>query len=129
MPTRFIPMSDDEQKFAALIDRVFTDQKFAQSMRDDPVHALQSAGYALTAQQKEALKNPKVFTTSGAEDAVALSFVRPAVRILTRGTRPVVRVVTKGTQPVVQVVANTVVSVEEAKAAHLVEAEESSEKS
>jgi hypothetical protein len=132
MPTRFIPISEDEQKIAALIDRVFTDQKFAQSMHKDPVHALQSAGYTLTDQQKEKLQHPTVFTSSGSEDAVGLSLIRPAVRILTRGTRPVTNVITKGTQPAVQVAVNSVIAVKASSVAHLVEeveAEEPPEKS
>jgi hypothetical protein len=113
MPTQYVPLSDDEQRIAALIDRIFTDKKFAQAMSNDPATALQSAGYKLTARDKQRLKNPKVFSTSGSEAEISLSFVRPAVRILTRGTRPVVRVITKGTQPAVSVATNTVISARE----------------
>jgi hypothetical protein len=131
MPTRYIPMSDDEQKFAALVERVFSDQSFANSMQSDPAKALAQAGYHLSETQREQLKRQKSNEISehlnralaGAE-VPAISLVRPVVSIVTKGTRPAVSVVTKGTQPAVSVVVNTVVAVEESRAHPIQEATE-----
>ena len=131
MPTRYIPMSEDEQKFATLVERVFTDQSFANSMQSDPAKALGEAGYQLTEAQKAKLKSQKATEFSehmsnmmaGAE-VPAVSLVRPVVSIITKGTRPAVSVVTKGTQPVVSVAVNTVVKVEESQVPAIQEAPE-----
>jgi hypothetical protein len=111
MPERFIPLSEDEQKFAEVVDRVFTDQAFAKRMLREPAGALAQAGYQLTTQQKDAIKRAQAI-----EDvSLTIPKVKPVVRILTKGTKPVVRVVTKGTSPVVSVVTNTVVAVRESR--------------
>jgi|ERR1044071_4250041 hypothetical protein len=130
MPTRYIPISDDEQKLAGVIERIFKDQNFARAMESNPAQALESAGYKLTQHEKDSLKQaPQVVRAAGTEDAIHLAaFVRPVVSIITRGTRPAVSVVTKGTQPVVSVVTGTVVAVQEAKAPHLMESAEEEKK-
>ena|ERR1700688_4074537 len=116
MPVRYIPVSEDEQKFAALVDRVFTDQHFAKSMQETPAAALEKAGYSLTAAQKQTLATAHAahVTIPQAEGSLAFPLVRPVVSVITRGTRPVVSVVTKGTQPVVSVAVNTILAVEAA---------------
>ena len=125
MPTRYIPMSDDEQKFAALVDRVFSDQAFAKTMQSDPANALTQAGFKLTAQQTAALKSHKALVLpDGGDQFMAFPLTRPVVNIITKGTKPVVRVVTKGTQPAVQVAVNTVVAVQESTAHPLQEVPE-----
>jgi len=118
MPELYIPISEDEQKFSALVERVFADPKFANSMRDTPAHALEQAGYKLTANQKKTLESqPHRFqATAVPEGALAFPLTRPIVNVITRGTRPVVSVVTKGTQPVVSVAVNTILAVSESKA-------------
>jgi hypothetical protein len=125
MPTRYIPMSDDEQKFSALIDRVFTDPAFAKSMQANPAAALTQAGYTLTPAQTEQLKRAAPLQIPEVGDQfVAFPLTRPLVSVLTKGTRPVVRVITKGTQPAVQVAVNTVVSVQASTAPELGESPE-----
>jgi hypothetical protein len=120
MPTRYIPMSEDEQKFAALLDQIFTDQNFAKAMQTDPAKALSRAGYELTAAQAERLRRAKLSETPDlGGDTMAFPLTRPLVSVLTKGTKPVVRVVTKGTQPAVQVAVNTVIAVQESKAPEL----------
>jgi hypothetical protein len=113
MPTRFIPLSEDEQKFGKLIDRVFTDEAFAKAMRTDAVSALETAGYHLTPAQAHVVKAGGATTVAAADPDVAIAFplTKPLVNIITRGTKPAVRVATKGTQPVVSVAINSVVSI------------------
>jgi hypothetical protein len=82
-------LSQQEKKFADVVDRVIADPKFAKTMQDDPTGALTSAGFRLTAAQKSALRNPRLVT---GDEASARSWTRPVVRILTKGTRPVVSV-------------------------------------
>lgn len=131
MPTRYVPMSEDEQKFAALVERVFSDPAFAKAMQTDPAKALAGAGYQLTAAQTAQLKSPKPAEIPGLDleqlaAAPAASLIRPVVNIITKGTKPVVRVITKGTAPAVNVVTNTTVAVEESRAHPLQELPEES---
>jgi len=105
-------VSDQEQQFGELVQRVFNDPAFAKSMQQHPAEALKQAGYHLTPEQIKAISETK--TVSG--EALNISIVRPVVNIITKGTKPVVTVVTKGTQPVVSVVTGTVVVAKEAMA-------------
>jgi hypothetical protein len=114
MPEQYIPQSEEEQKFGELVERIFSDPKFANSMRTNPERALKSAGYELSAKQRKALAKPNIYDKfETPELSVNISIVKPVVRILTKGTKPVVRVVTKGTQPAVSVVTGTIVAVRE----------------
>lgn len=87
--------SSQDQQFSALVGRIFTDPKFAQSLEQNPEQALRSAGYNLNEHQLTALKKGAAETRGLATsdpNAVA-AFVRPVVSVLTKGTRPVVSVV------------------------------------
>jgi hypothetical protein len=126
MPDRYIPISEDEQKFGALLERVLTDEKFAQELRERPVVALQQAGYHLTERDKKVIESQRIAEDTelaqGVTDVTELAFplTKPVVSILTKGTKPVVRVVTKGTQPAVSVAVNTVIAVRESTAPPLI---------
>jgi hypothetical protein len=80
--------SEDEKKFAALMGRIFADEKFAADMEKNPAQALQQAGFQLDDDQRNSLQ------ASGGDAALRIPTVRPVVRVLTRGTQPVVQVVT-----------------------------------
>src|SRR5580698_7417588 len=84
----------DQEKFAALIGRVFTDKEFAKAVESNPAEALKSAGYTLTPEQVHNMKQP----LGSHVDAFPW-------------TKPVVSILTKGTQPVVQVAVNTILTV------------------
>jgi len=124
MPTKFIPVSEDEQKFGALVERIFNDQAFAKSMQSHPAQALQQAGYHLTPAQSEALAHAKPHAVSTNPQELAIPLTRPLVSVITKGTRPVVTIVTKGTQPVVSVAINSVVVAAEAAPTTLMSQEE-----
>jgi hypothetical protein len=114
MPTRFIPVTEDEQQFSKLLEKIISDTSFAKEMQSHPADALKKAGYHLTTQQAQGLKSAKLtpaLSGPAAEAQLAFPLTRPVVSIITRGTRPVVSVVTKGTQPVVSVAVNTVITV------------------
>jgi putative modified peptide len=131
MPTRFIPITEDEQQFSKLLERIITDKAFAKEMQSQPAEALQKAGYQLTKQQAQGLKSAKLapaVSGPGAEAQLAFPLTRPVVSIITRGTRPVVSVVTKGTQPVVSVAVNTILAVSTAPTTPLTAGEVSTKK-
>jgi hypothetical protein len=86
-----MPNLAQDKKIAAAIDRVFTDPTFAKSMQKDPAGALASAGLRLNAMQKERLGH----LIKLPEEVVAISWTRPVVRILTKGTQPAVQVLVK----------------------------------
>ncbi|MFF0343419.1 hypothetical protein [Kribbella sp. NPDC004875] len=115
MPDRYIPVSESEQQFAMLLERVLTEPSFAEAMDSDPVQALNDAGYDLDGQQVEAIRASRRFEQPEVlgDDQLAFPLTKPLVSIITKGTKPAVRVVTKGTQPAVSVAVNTVVLVEE----------------
>ncbi|MEV4260516.1 hypothetical protein [Kribbella sp. NPDC049584] len=117
MPDRYIPVSESEQQFAALLERVLTEPSFAEAMDSDPVQALAEAGYELDDQQVEAIRSSERFEQPEAlgDDQLAFPLTKPLVRIITKGTKPAVSVITKGTQPAVQVGVRTVIAVEESK--------------
>lgn len=120
MPTQYIPISESEQQFASLIDRIFTEKDFAKLMETNPTVALQKAGYKLTAAQKRKIKNAQLLPLPDRELVAASGIISkvlttPAVRVITKGTKPAVSVITKGTQPAVSVAVKTVIAVEPAK--------------
>lgn len=120
MPTRFIPISEDEQKFSRLVEKILKDRSFARAMQNNPAEALEEAGYELTPSQVRKLRTSgselEAAAVSAGEQAAIPLVVRPVVTIITRGTRPVVSVVTKGTRPVVSVAVQTIIPVSAAPA-------------
>jgi hypothetical protein len=115
MAEQTMRLSEDEQKFAGLVERIFTDQNFARAMEANPAEALHQAGFTLTDQQRQQLASGAHAEALRHPEAAIPAIVRPAVSVLTRGTRPVTTIVTRGTQPVVQVVTGTIVRVQEAE--------------
>lgn len=69
-----------EQKFAALIDKALDDRDFARSMQTNPAQTLECAGYQLTAEEKESLRNPHRIAVPGNEDTPALLYIYPNVK-------------------------------------------------
>ena len=117
MPTQYIPMSESEQEFAALVDRIFTEKDFARLIETQPVTALEKAGFKLTAAQKRKIKTAKLLPEADLEflakaGIVSKVLTTPAVRVITKGTQPAVSVITKGTKPAVSVAVNTVIALE-----------------
>ena len=76
----------DQQQFANLVGRIFTDPQFADALERNPEQALQQAGITLSAEQRSAIARQQ---GSHADAAAARAIVMPAVRVL---TRPVVQV-------------------------------------
>ncbi len=121
MPDRYIPMSESEQQFARLLERIFMDEEFARSMDSDPEATLRAAGVELNEAQVAGIREARRFETPEelGDDQLGIPLTRPAVQILTKGTKPAVRVITKGTQPAVSVAVNTILVVEESNAPEL----------
>src|SRR5437879_3347809 len=108
MPATAVSLSTTEQQFADTVDRIFNDASFQAQMQSNPVAALQSAGWTLTAQQQQAINTPPGYSLPASTDQyVAIPLTKPLVNVITKGTKPVVTVITKGTAPVVSVVVNT----------------------
>lgn len=107
MPERLIPISESEQQFARLVERVFTDQEFADSVRSDPEAALLRAGFELDESQRAALREARRLEVPGElpEDFMAVPLaVAPVIRIASGLTRPATR---PGVNVAVDVVAGT----------------------
>lgn len=87
--------SAQEQAFAQLVGRIFTDDKFAQALEKDPQQAIKSAGIDLNDNQLRALATSRVDQrmVASSDGAQVAAFVRPVVSVLTKGTRPAVSVV------------------------------------
>ena len=60
MPGHFTAVSEDEQKFGALIERIVTDENFAQALRDKPAQTLEEVGFKLTTGDREALEKARL---------------------------------------------------------------------
>jgi hypothetical protein len=83
-----------EKQFAEIVGRIFKDDKFAESLEQNPEKALRDAGFQLDEQQVKALHAGKAEVHNVAAAAGTAAFVRPVVSVLTKGTRPAVSVIT-----------------------------------
>jgi hypothetical protein len=95
MPDRDGPTSENEQQFARLVDRIFADEEFARAMDSDPEATLREAGVELGEPQLAGIRQVRRFEVPDdlGDGQNAISWTRPVVQILTKGTRPVVNVV------------------------------------
>jgi hypothetical protein len=82
-----------DQQFSAIVNRIFSDQKFANALEQNPEKALTDAGFKLSAAQTKALHSGAAEARKVAVDPLVASWVRPVVSVLTKGTQPVVQVV------------------------------------
>ena len=84
--------SDEDKQLAQVIGRIFSDEKFAQRLEKHPEEALREAGVSLSPEQKKSLAGKTEHFTVPASGEAAISWTKPLVRVLTKGTKPVVQV-------------------------------------